>query len=51
MSTQLDEGWYPECSDCGCGNLSGSHTFCDDCLKEMTIKEFLEFKREASSNG
>ena len=30
MSHQGMEGWYPECCECGCGNLGGS-VVCKDC--------------------
>ena len=46
MSNQMEEGWYPECDDCGCGNLYGSVTICEDCLKNMTTKDFIKLKKE-----
>lgn len=43
MSNQSEDGWYPECSDCGCGNLGKSITLCDECWekfkKKYNIKE------------
>jgi len=39
MSNQMEDGWYPECDDCGCGNLGKSITLCEDCLKELLEKE------------
>ena len=40
MSNQSEEGWYPECNCCDCGNLYGSITICDDCLRKMKWKDF-----------
>ena len=34
----MEEGWYPECDDCGCGNLVESITFCGDCWKKLKKK-------------
>lgn len=40
MGLQGNDGWYPECDDCGCGNLGKSITFCWDCWnKKNKIKE------------
>lgn len=33
MSNQAEDGWYPECSDCGCGNLG--RVYCDDCYEDL----------------
>ena len=38
MSNQMEDGWYPECDDCGCGNLAKSITLCDDCWKKLKEK-------------
>lgn len=39
MSHQGEDGWYPECSDCGCGNLCGrTIILCEDCWKKLKKK-------------
>ena len=38
MSNQGEDGWYPECDDCGCGNLAGSITFCTECWNKIKKK-------------
>ena len=49
MSHQGEDGWYPECEICGCGNLS--KVVCKDCydkkikeLEEEQHADDLEFK-------
>jgi len=36
MSHQGEEGWYPECKDCGCGNLG--EVVCIDCHNKVKDK-------------
>jgi len=49
MSHQFEEGWYPECRKCGCGNL-GDNAVCIGCYNELLkllkniIKENPEIK-------
>lgn len=38
MSNQSEDGWYPECDDCGDGNLGESFTFCKDCWEKLKKK-------------
>ena len=38
MSNQYEDNWYPECNNCGCGNLYGRITFCDECWKKIKKK-------------
>lgn len=45
MSHQGMDGWYPECKECGCGNL-GSDVVCGECHKK--VKE--ELKKEQEKN-
>jgi len=44
MSHQGMEGWYPECEECGCGNLG--KVVCIDCHK----KKMEELKKEQEKN-
>lgn len=43
MSNQFEEGWYPACRKCGCGNL-GDNAICVDCYNDLlkSIKEVLK---------
>jgi hypothetical protein len=45
MSNQMEDGWYPECDDCGCGNLVEAHTYCGDCFKKLK-QEIISSERE-----
>ena len=36
MGHQGQEGWYPECELCSCGNLS--KVVCDTCYNELVKK-------------
>ncbi len=36
MSNQSEDGWFPECDNCGCGNLGKIVTLCEDCFNKMT---------------
>ena len=36
MSNQSEDGWYPECLNCGCGNL-GSDVICEECYEKKII--------------
>ncbi len=38
MSHQGEDGWYPECEECGCGNLMNSITLCKDCIAKVIDK-------------
>jgi len=43
MSNQMESGWYPECSECECGNLgAGAITLCSRCKKKYISLEWLE---------
>ena len=43
MSHQMEEGWYPECDGCGCGNLAaGAITLCKECKKKYLKRKALE---------
>jgi len=43
MSNQGEDGWYPECDKCGCGNLGTA--YCDECYDELK-KKIIELKKE-----
>ena len=34
----MNDNWYPECDDCGCGNLVNPVTFCEECWKRLKKK-------------
>lgn len=44
MSNQGEDGWYPECKDCGCGNL-GSDVFCSGCHQKEIDKAIEEERK------
>lgn len=52
MSNQGDDGWYPECSKCGCGNL-GCDVVCSRCHKEIVskLKKTIRKLKSKGKNG
>ena len=44
MSNQSEDGWYPECEMCGCGNLG--KVVCWDCY-DKEVKHWMECNRKA----
>lgn len=43
MSHQGEDGWYPECKVCDCGNLG--NVVCEGCYKKL-LKEFNNLKKK-----
>lgn len=40
---QGEEGWYPECMGCGCGNI-GADVYCKECYEKANKSKELEIK-------
>ncbi len=43
MSDQSEDGWYPECEECCCGNLG--KVVCIDCYNKLK-KELEKWKKK-----